>query len=251
MRRALGVAALLVLLAGCGDDDDASETTTTAEATTTTEGPTSTEATTTTAPACEAIDPGAGEPDQMDATADVDGDGQRDQVQTYRLSGEEPGTRFTLQVGLAAGGGASLELPGDGVTTVAVLGGADVDGDGDDEIWARTGAGASATILGLFAFEDCALAPVTFAAGGNVEFPVGGSVGTTAGLECSSIVDPEAHLVAYSASNVSEDEYEVTATKYRLEDGVLTASSSEPEVGNVQDPDFERIARFHCDDLEL
>jgi hypothetical protein len=105
--------------------------------------------------------------------------------------------------------------------------------------------------VGLFAFEDCALTAVTLATGGNAEFPIGGSVGTTAGLECGSIVDPEAHLVVYSASNVAGDEYEVTATKYRLEGGVLTASSSDPEVGNVQDPDFERIARFHCGDLVL
>lgn len=241
----------MVLLAGCSDDGDASGSTTTSEATTTSDDTTTTDGTTTTTPACEPIDTGTGEPDQVDATADVDGDGKGDQLHSYRLDGTEPGTRFTLQVELAAGGGATLGLPGDGVTTVAVLGGADVDNDGDDEIWARTGAGASATILGLFAFDGCALAPVTLATGGHAEFPVGGSVGTTAGLECGSIVDPEAHLVVYSASNVAEDEYEVTATKYRLEDGVLTASSSEPEVGNVQDPDFERIARFHCGDLEL
>jgi hypothetical protein len=252
VRRALGAVALVVLLAGCGDDhDDGGGTTTTTEATSTTEAATTTEGTTTTTPACDAIEPAAGQPDLVDTTADVDGDGEPDHLRSYRAGGEAPGTTFAVQVELAAGGGASLELPGDGVTTVEVLGGADVDRDGDAEIWARTGAGASATIISLLTFEDCALAPVTIAAGGRAEFPIGGSVGTTAGLECGSIVDPEAHLVVYSASNVAGDEYEVTATKYRLAGTVLSASSSEPEVGNVQDPDFERIARFHCGDLVL
>lgn len=250
MRRALWLVAV-VLLAACGDDDAVvGGTTTTSEATTTSEPATTTTApTTTTTPACDRIFPGAGNPDQVDATADVDGDGEPDQLHSFGAEEGEP--RFTLQVELAAGGGASLGLQGDGVTTVAVLGGADVDGDGGDEIWARVGAGASATIVGLFRFEDCTLAPVTFATGGNAEFPVGGSVGTTSGLECDSLVDPEAHLIVYSASNVAEGEYEVTATKYRLDAGVLTESSSGAEVGSVEDPDFGRIARFHCGELAL
>lgn len=250
MRRALWIVAVLAL-AACGDDDAVvGGTTTTSEATTTSEPTTTTTVpTTTTTAACGEIFAGAGNPDQVDATADVDGDGEPDQLHSFGAEEGEP--RFTLQVVLAAGGGASLDLEGDGVTTVAVLGGADVDGDGGDEIWARVGAGASATIVGLFRFEDCTLAPVTFAAGGNAEFPVGGSVGTTSGLECNSLVDPESDLTVYGASNVAEGEYEVTATKYRLDAGVLTESSSGPEVGSVQDPDFERIARFHCGDLAL
>lgn len=241
----------LILLVGCSDDGDPSTveradvTSTSAEETTTTEAA----ATTTTLEPCpeEVSSPegGEGEGETEVAPADVDGDGEAD-----LLSSRTTGTdTWRLDVELARGGAAALELQTFG-GPVGVVGGADVDGDGAGEIWARTGAGASTTILGLFQVDGCELAQVTFGTGGTADLPVGGSVGTSSGVECSD----DGGLLAFTAtylSDGSDDRYQVETVAYELDGSTLVAGERTTTEIAATDPEFVRYTSFSCGDLLL
>lgn len=224
------------LLAGCGDDDDATPATTTEATTTTTEPGT----TTTRAPACPAVSiPDAAE-EVTELEGDADGDGTDDELRSYRV-GEE----WHLQVELAADGGSDLVLPTFG-GGVGLVGGADVDGDGSEEVWARTGSGASASIVGLARLVDCQLLRVTFATDELAELPVGGSVGTTSGVECGGD-----GLTAFTATLTEGSTYEVVATSYALDGTSLVERGTETTTVEATDDEFLRYASFSCGDLSL
>ncbi len=228
--------AVLIGLAACGDDGDDAAPTTTEAATTTTEATT----TTTQAPACPAVSVPAGAQEVTELDGDADGDGTDDELRTYRV-GEE----WHLQVELAADGGADLVVPSFG-GSVGLVGGADVDGDAVDEVWARTGSGASATIVGLARMTDCALERVVFATGELAELPVGGSVGTTAGLECT-----DGGLVTFTATFADGETYDVVATSYALDGLTLREQGQQTTQVAATDPEFVRYASFSCGTLSL
>ncbi len=237
------VAGLLLSACGGNDDDEAEPTTTTAEATTTTtERATTTSAT----PACPAVTVPADAQEVTSLDGDLDGDGTADELDSYRL-GEE----WHLQVALAGDGGADLVIPSFG-STVGVLGGADVDGDGTDELWARTGSGASATIIGLVRLVDCDLVRVSFADGQPADLPVGGSVGTTSGVECA-VADDEgtARVMAHLTTLTGESSYDVVTTTYVLDGTTLTATGTATTTVEASDADFPRYTSFSCGDLFL
>lgn len=245
----LGITLAAALMgAGCSDDDpgtvERADITSSTAATTTTNVAT----TTTTLPPCPAPPAGssATEPGNGDGTAaDVDGDGAADQLRGTLLGDDA----WRLTVDLARGGAAELELQTFG-GPVGLVGGADIDGDGDDEIWARTGAGASTTIVGLFTLDGCDLSQVSFQSGGPVELPVGGSVGTASGVECA----PEGRLLVHSATYVGDgggDRYEVETTSYELEDGVLVEGERSASDIAASDVEFLRYTTFRCEDLSL
>lgn len=231
---ALAVAALV--MAGCGDDDDAAPSTTT-EATTTTAEPTTTTAP---APSCPAVTVPDDAEELTELEGDADGDGGADTLRSYRV-----GEAWHLQVELAAGGGADLAVPTFG-GGVGLVGGADVDGDGADEVWARTGSGASATIVGLAKLVGCELPRVTFATGELAELPVGGSVGTTSGVECTAD-----GLTAYTATLTEGSTYEVVATTYALEETTLMEQGTDTTTVEATDEEFLRYTTFTCGDLNM
>jgi hypothetical protein len=243
------VTALALILVACGgghDDKPTARTSTTARRSTTTLSPTSAP-TTTAAAECGPVSVPKTATEVATASGDVDGDGANDVLRSY-LVGESD---WHLQVALAAGGGADVAIATFSGGSVSVLGGADVDGDGADEIWARTGSGASATILGLARFASCGLARVTFAAGDPAELPVGGSVGSASGLECASHVDPTADLTAYDATNTTDDQYEVRATEYALNGTTLTQLGTKTTTATAGDDAFGRATSFACHGLGL
>lgn len=231
-------------LAACGSDDAAPASTTSSS--TTRPAPPTTAAPTTTTPRCPEVDTPAAATSVSDADGDVDGDGQTDRLHSYRLDPE-----WHLQVELAAGGGADVVVETFGAGAVAVLGGADVNGDGRQEVWARTGSGASAAIVGSFVFADCTLTRTTFEGGGVADFAVGGSVGSAAGAECRARVDPTAHLTSYSAHTGDGRDYEVTATELALTGSVFAPRGTSTATVSVDDPAFARATRFECGDLRL
>lgn len=240
---AVALVALGALGAGCSDDDEAApETTTTSERTTTTEATT----TTTQPPACGAVAVPPGAEELTEVPGDADGDGADDTLRTYRV-GEE----WHLQVELAADGGADLPLPSFG-GAVGIIGGADVDGDGTDELWARTGSGASATIVGLARLVGCELVRVTFASGELAELPIGGSVGTTSGLECRDAPDDPADLIGYTATLADGTTYEVAAVRFALEGTSLVEQGTDTSTVDALDGDaFLPVTSFRCGDLVL
>ena len=241
-RWSTAAAAVVLLLAGCGDDDDGAEDEVPeVESSTTTTEPT----TTTTVAACPPVEPSTA----AEATAqeaDVDGDGQDDLVQSF-----PEGDHVRLLVELAAGGGATAELPAADAAAVDLLGAEPLDAeDGREVLWVRVGSGAATTILGLFHVDGCNLEPATFEDGTPVQLPIGGTVGTTAGAGCGVGTDPEADLLVYEASYVSETEYEITTTEYRWEGGVLVESPETDPTVTTSD-DVSDAAEFHCGDVSL
>ena len=245
-RAAAVLLAAALVVAGCGgsgDDAPAGAPTTTArgsdETSTTT---TSSTTTTAAAEACAELPAPVGAEETTTAAVDVDGDGGDDQLVAFRV-----GEDWHLRVEVAAGGAVDLAMeirPGDGVE---VIGGADVDGDGADELWARVGTGASATIVGLARFEDCALDLVRFEDGEPAELPVGGSVGSPAGLSCEGAPD----LTAYAALLGDDDVYDVVVTPYTLSEGVLVAGAPTTTTVPADDQGVYRYASFACGGLTL
>jgi hypothetical protein len=243
----LALASVVLVVASCNNDDDEAKppTSTTAPSSTTTAETT----TTTGARPCGSVSVPSGASARTTAVGDVDGDGEDDELRSYLLGNDEA----HLQVSLAAGGGADLVVTTFGTPALAVLGGADVDGDGADEVWAQTGFGASATIVGLARLAGCELVSVTFAGGDPVELAVGGSVGSAAGIACDAHLDPTADLTTYSASNMDSEGggYDITATEYALEGTSLVQKAIEATTASAGDDMFTRATGFSCDGLSL
>ena len=249
VHRSLGILALVVLT-GCARDDSPAldGPVPTAEKTTTTAPASSTTTVATTAPptGCPEIPPGSGNPEPVERSADVDGDGRVDTATSYRTEGEGQAA-YVLQVALAAGGGASVQMPAaEGEASIALLGGTAIDSrDPREVLWVRVGSGAATTIVGAYHLDGCTLVAVTFASGDPVELPIGGTVGTVSGAACGKLTDPEADLLVYEASHLADDRYEVVTTEYRWDAGTLTPSpAAAPTVGETDNP--ADLAHFTC-----
>lgn len=255
-----GMLAAALALGACGDDDGPEPSTTTSSTTTeaptstststsTTAAPDTTEATTTSAAAAGPTCPGEGIPAAATAVveemADVDGDGEDDVLRSYLV-----GSTWSLQVELAAGGTAELELGAADAGGVGVIGGADVDGDGRAEVWARVGSGASTAILGMARLEGCALVRVVTGFGTPVELPVGGSVGAAGGVECRA-AGVSSDLTVFSVVYVDDDHYEVTAVEHELAGTTLHPRGSTTRTVRFDDPELGRATTFTCHDLVL
>lgn len=134
-------------------------------------------------------------------------------------------------------------LPDDALDQV---GWADVDGDGRAELWVRTGAGASAVLVGLLRW-DAACAPEWVELDGvRAELPVGGSVANAAGVVCDTEDDPSGHVTVYSASSADGEEYEVAARELRLDGTELVEVAASSRTVAVDDARFGRYTGFAC-----
>lgn len=234
------------LLSACTGDDAGDAAATTVVPATTTSTHRSATTTTSSPIRCSPAPPPEGATDVRDAVADLDGDGDDDQVQSYRVGEAE----WHVRASLARGGGADVEVTASNGSFVRVLGGADVDRDGADELWAQTGQGASATILGIVRLIGCDLVRVTAGGGEPAELPVGGSVGTASGVECSA-KQAGAHLTTYTASNQGGDRYEVRARELELDGRELVLRSTYDGDATIGDETFARASSFACGDLTL
>lgn len=250
----LTAAGLAIGLAACGDDDDDAATTTSTSSTTSTTEATSTSATSTSEPTTSSTagsqpcgDVGRPGPtgNVREAEADVDGDGRTDALVTYSAGGN-----WHLRVELASSGSSDIVVgPMVAGGEVSPIGGVDLDGAGGDEVWARVGSGASATIVGLFRFVNCGLEPVN-AGDARAEFAVGASVGSTSGVECSRNAKGGFDVVELSGTSDDGRSYDVRATRYVLDDGTLTvAARSGPTRVAATSSGFDRYTSFRCGDL--
>lgn len=246
------VVGLALIAASCGDDsgDAAPSTTTTTteaptstEATSTTEAPasttsaeapestTSTSTTTTTAepvPTAQCPGDGALPGDAQYATlagADVDGDGDVDTLHAYATGDPDTPNQWWLQVSFAGGGGSvyAVDHPGALLSGVRANDGVDLNGDGTEEFFAKIGAGASASIMGVFDVIDCELVHITVD-GTPTELTIGASVGSFSGYECLDIDVNGANdfLLVYSGQRLGDsNDFEVTAIQYAVLNGEL------------------------------
>jgi hypothetical protein len=242
-------------LVACGDDDDdvsSGETTSSApeSSTSTTEGSTTTAAPTTEAPtsspptsAADCIGTAEGATAESSAMGDVDGDGAPD---TLEVVHDGAGT-WHLQVTLASGGSSYTQLPSDGVGGMEMIGAADVDSDGKEEIFVQTGSGASTAIIGLFTVQGgCDIERITLD-GNPAEFPVGATVGNISGLQCSNV--PEARsIIAFSGTSADGQTYAVTNSELELSGTTLTEVASGTGQAGYGDELHTAASTFHCDD---
>lgn len=245
--------ALLLLLAAsataCGEGEssepDASTTTASAKATTTTEADatTTTEPEATAAGTCDEGDAGdpptAEEPGVSVAIVDADGDDLDDDVTVYPSGDPEP---WLLHIEWGAGGqSAAVVTPASPDAGVEVLGGHDVDGDGDQEIFVRVGQGASASLVGLYEILGCT--PERVRNGGSpAVFPVGASVGNQSGLACFSDL-----LVSYEGQTPDAETYEWAALHHALSGADLSVVDSETGTYTRPQDDGEIAALSNLD----
>ncbi len=242
--------AFALAVAACGDDDDSSATTTTETTTTTEESTTTTEVAATTTQAatgCPDTPVEAGATNMTSAVGDLDGDGASDEPTAY-LAGSE----WHLHVTLSSGGGADIVVtePSADVGGVEMLGGVDVNGDGDDELWAKVGAGASVELVGLYDLAGCDLVAAT-RGGAPAVFPVGGSVLNVAGVRCDDVDDNGAldFVVELSASSTDGVTFEGTAAELAFDAGPppsLSPIDQQAESFTTDDVRFGDYTRFQC-----
>ncbi len=277
------VLTLALIAAACGDDGDgdtasptSSSTSTTTTTTTTSEPPesTTTTATTTTtttttstttttepptttaAPACpgDGALPAQAENHQL-AAGDVNGDGSLDTIHAYSIGDPTQLGAWWLQISFANGGVATHQLMDSGTMIAGArpFDGFDINGDGRDEFFARVGAGASATILGVFDVVNCTINRVTLG-GQPTELAAGASVNNFTGFECVDIDNNGANdfLVTYAGTRLgTSDEFEVTAAQYQLTNGDFVFMFADGIGGNVNDPGFAAMAQAGCPGIVL
>ncbi len=175
---------------------------------------------------------------------DVDADGLADTVRSYTVSASPSAGDWHLRVELAAGGGVDLALPFDPAPAgVTVLGGAYIGSNVDPgpegarpAIFMTVGAGASASIVGLYRLVGCSLMPVTLG-----EFPVGGGVMHTEHLRCEGVAGTS--LLVYVTTEFDDVAavHEITETPYTRTANALTPYNPPIVTSSPTLPTFDLI----------
>jgi hypothetical protein len=166
---------------------------------------------------------------------DIDDDNDDDVLTVYGVGSEASPEQWRIRVEAGSGEAYDTELivdPG-GIAPVSAVGGADIDGDGVDELFSVVGVGASATIVGVHAILGCSLVRLSIE-GGPIAAPVGGSAGNLAGLTCAE----EQTLILWQGaadSGAGDGTYDITGQEYtltgstldKIDDWMFTAKNSE------------------------
>lgn len=242
VRRPLLLAVAVALsLAGCGDDDSptAAGTTSTSEETTS--------STSSAVPddggepvRCEELPAPSGTVRDGPVTADVDGDGVDDEVRIV----EQGEAALAVDVAHGAGGRTVLVLDDASVFTVAdvrVDRVADLDDDGDDDLWVVVGSGASVEVVALVLADGCDLVRPD-ASGQPNQFAVGASVGFTNGVECV-----EGGFLEHEGENVGGSTYRGTTTEWLVAGTALEEGDATPFEIDAESGGFAAYAGLTCE----
>jgi len=183
-----------------------------------------------------------------EVSLDADGDGVPDRAYTLPFPDHAlEGLPVSVHLILDDRGGVGVVLPVKNVT-VAPIGGYDVNGDGRDELFVKTGEGAYTTWIDVFEFDPVACALVRLAAPGAVlpQFAVGSSAGGGAGLACRDHA-----LVSTDTGRISEEplRYRARITTYEIAGTALRITGTSD--ADVDDASAARAATFLCGDLRL
>jgi hypothetical protein len=247
-----GVAVLALVVGACsGDDDDAASTTTgddagsTATSAPTTSGSATTEDGSGTGAGTGAACAGAGSAAPAGANtgevADLDGDGRRD---TVWMAATAEGGR-TLGVTTAAGGGSAVDIESASPQALRVLV-VDADERPPTELFVSDGRGVL-----LYAFADCAVAPVTNPEGRTYAFDLG-LRGTGTGVGC---VEAGGGRRLVGLNVTSDDGTTVAWSRTVIELDGLSASNGATDRGTfTHGPDGAAIELLHgvsCGDLTM
>jgi hypothetical protein len=119
-----------------------------------------------------------------------------------------------------------------------VMGRTDLDADGVDELFVKTGSGAATDIVGVFRVEDCQAVQAT-SGGSPAEFPVGATVRNISGLHAE-----DGTLVVYSGTSADGQQFDVTWRTLRLDGDVLTEVGSDRGTAQPGDELFTTASSF-------
>ena len=156
--------------------------------------------------------------------ADVDGDGDIDTVHTYSQGAGEA-KAWTLQVSFTGGGGTAVPLDYPDIAFADVRGydGVDINQDGTEEIFVKTGGGDHVRSYAVYVVIDCDLAVTTSPEPSPLNLIEGAEPGESGpvsfiGFECGAnwFDETEHGLFTYVANHLGDDVWEVTARFYAL-----------------------------------
>jgi hypothetical protein len=128
------------------------------------------------------------------------------------------------------------------------IGGFDVDGDGRQELFAKTGSGAYTTWIDVFEYDENTCALVRLAVPGQPlpQFLAGASVRNGAGLGCA---DGLLQRIDFTSGDAEPITYTGTKTSYRIAGDHLELVRQEPFRFGVDDEQL--MASFDCGNLQL
>ncbi|MDQ6725000.1 MAG: hypothetical protein M3066_02320 [Actinomycetota bacterium] len=228
--RAVAVAAVLGLLAGCSSGGSR------------TAAPAGLTTTTTTGPApCPAAALPAGATDSTTVGGDYDGDGRPDRLQAYRAAAAGP---WRLRVELGAGGAVETELPAT-AEGVRPLGGVRLGPDQAQTAVVVVGTNAPGVNLGLFGLAACRLERVTVG-GAPTELPVRHTDTERDGLACQP-----PGLVVYKATSTDGRFFQASTVGYLLIGSTLDEADRSLSPLGADDPLLDRFDAFSCGGLRL
>jgi hypothetical protein len=169
--------------------------------------------------------PPAGAENVSTADADLDGDGHRERAVLWSQVDGSVRTWGVGATGLGAGGvvarvdAPSTFDPASPWTAPALLGAADADGDGADELFLAVDHGGYTENVQVWGLRSCALAAVTLAGTtGGASFPVGASARDKAGVTCA-YTGPGASLTTWKATADDDaDAFSITTTDHHWAD---------------------------------
>jgi hypothetical protein len=190
--------------------------------------------------------PGPGVPGEVALNAD--GDHVPDRAYTLPFPDHaRESLPVSVHVVVGEQGGVGVVLPVMNVP-LAAIGGYDVDGDGRDELFVKTGEGAYTSWIDVFEFDPVACALTRLAAPGATlpQFAVGASVGNGSGLACTG-----GKFVSSTMSRISDEplRYHVRSRTY-----VIDGDALRPTNTSERDTDAEGAAAasvFDCGGLRL
>ena len=191
---------------------------------------------------------------ELSQAIDFDFDDAPDLVSTYAVSGDNR-LAFRLRVETAAGEtlDAALDVDRAMVGPVEPLGAADIDSDNDaTELLTVVGAGASTMLVAIHARQGCDLAQATLD-DFPITFPIGGSIGNTAGLQCidadnNGTIDSFVAWVGVANFDTDEGDYFIDGVEYQLRDGTLRQIGTRTFEANIREADFV-YGQLSCGDV--
>lgn len=237
--------ALCLVVAGCSDDGTSPAATSVPPSAT---DPPASTTSSIPAPVCEEQEPAPGDPTEPPSAADVDGDGAGDDV-LLRIVDERT---IAVEVAFAAGGRTVVRYDDPSVATFAavrIARVADVDADGDDDLWVVVGSGAAVEIVSLVLADGCDLVRPEGDAGPN-SYTVGASVGFISGVECDDL-DADgttSGFLEHVAERTGDSTYRGTSTEWfvEVEPPRLRRGEQRPFTVDLAGEDARRYGELTC-----
>lgn len=179
--------------------------------------------------------------------ADLDGDDAPDTV--YTVQGAEG---WTVVADLADGDRVMVELVGvDRRSFARVLGGADIMGEGTDDLVVVTSVGAYTEQIGFVRLADCELFELAFDDSSPARFLTGASISNGEALVCPGDGTLERYFFSLipGSDDDGEPEFDGGFEPFRIEGNVVTGYPGDG--ASLTLDDVAAITLFDCLDLEL